>query len=835
MKKFFGSFSVSSAHRAILHICLISFATIFIANAQTPAGTGTGSTGTGTGSTGTPAQGQPTVPSTTGQPVRAGSQTTTPTTQQSVDKGTDVKKSADPKAVLTQDEKAKDIKDENAAVEDTEEAYRQAELAKMRRKIFGNQLFNNPKVDFTPSENIATPRDYTIGPGDELTAYIYGYSQSQIEMVVNSDGFAFIKPVGTVQLSGRTIEQAQKELITRLAPYYNNLGAPGSGSSTYLQIRLSRIRTIRVTVLGEVVTPGTYNVSSLSSALNALYLTGGPNELGSFRQIQVVRRNKVIATLDLYELLMNGTLNSDIRLQDNDVIQVGVYAKRVEIKGNVKRPGLYELLPNETMDKVLTYAGGFTDNAYTERMKVLGLTTKERRIIDVRTGDYNKYVPNNGDEITAEMLLPRFENMVTITGPVFRPGQYSLDQNKTLLQLLKSAEGLTGEAFTGRINVIRTREDLAVENISINLVDMMAGKTDDLILQREDQVIIPSKFELREGAFIKVIGEVNNGPEVNLDFTSNLTIEDAIIRAGGFKESAANTQIEVVRRKRDVNVKSVSAQIAEIFTFDVNRDLTIDGNDTRFVLEPYDEILVRVASNYQPQTFITIQGEVVNPGIHGIKNKDEKLSDLLVRAGGLTAHAYVNGATLLRKITLSDEELDQRNNAVAEISDDAKKGQFVSAGIDKNKPEAIGIDLGRILKNPGGRDDIILQDGDIIDIPKRLETVRLQGELLFPTTVKHKNGSSFMDYISQGGGFTRMSLKRKSYVIYPNGSVDRTRKFLFFNIYPKVEPGSEIHVPQRTQSDLLEAQRALQSVIGISSTLMTLVTTVIAFRFLGNQ
>lgn len=833
MKKFFGSFSVSSARRAILHVCLISFVAISTVKAQTPAGTGTGSTGTG--STGAPAQGQPTAPSNAGQPARTGSQTAAPTTPQTAEKGTDIKKSADPKAVLTQDEKAKEIKDENAVPEDAEEAYRQSQLAKMRRKIFGNQLFNNPKVDFAPSENIATPRDYTIGPGDELTAYIYGYSQSQIEMIVNSDGFAFIKPVGTVQLSGRTIEQAQKELITRLAPYYNNLGAPGSGASTYLQIRLSRIRTIRVTVLGEVVTPGTYNVSSLSSALNALYLTGGPNELGSFRQIQVVRRNKVIATLDLYELLMNGTLNSDIRLQDNDVIQVGVYAKRVEIKGNVKRPGLYELLPDETMDKVLTYAGGFTDNAYTERMKVLGLTTKERRIIDVRAGDYTKYVPNNGDEITAEMLLPRFENMVTITGPVFRPGQYSLDQNKTLLQLLKSAEGLTGEAFTGRINVIRTREDLAVENISINLVDMMAGKTEDLILQREDQVIIPSKFELREGAFIKVIGEVNNGPEVNLDFTANLTIEDAIIKAGGFKESAANSQIEVVRRKRDVNVKSVSAQIAEIFTFDVNRDLTIDGNDTRFVLEPYDEILVRVASNYQPQTFITIQGEVVNPGIHGIKNKDEKLSDILVRAGGLTAHAYVNGATLLRKVTLSDEELEQRNKAVAEISDDAKKGQFVGTGIDRNKQEAIGIDLGRILKNPGGREDIILQDGDIIDIPKRLETVRLQGELLFPTTVKYKSGSSFMDYVSQGGGFTRMSLKRKSYVIYPNGSVDRTRKFMFFNIYPKVEPGSEIHVPQRTQSDLLEAQRALQSVIGISSTLMTLITTVLAFRVLGNQ
>ncbi|MEZ4900822.1 MAG: SLBB domain-containing protein [Spirosomataceae bacterium] len=828
MKKQFWSFTSSVVSRTILHTFLVSLFAVVVVNAQTPTGTGSSA-----GSTGTSSQGQSSTPANTGQTTATtGTQTTS--TQQAADKGTDTKKSADPKALIDQVEKA-NLKTDEGLNEDSEEAYRQSELAKVRRKIFGYQLFNNPTVSFAPSDNIATPRDYTIGPGDELTGYIYGYSQSQIDMVVNSDGFAFVKPIGPVQLSGRSIEQAQKELITRLSPYYNNLGMPGSNASTYLQIRLGRIRTIRVTVLGEVTTPGTYNISSLSTALNALYLTGGPNELGSFRQINVVRKNKVVATLDLYELLMNGTLNSDIRLQDNDIVQVGVYKKRVEIKGNVKRPGLYELTADESMSKVLDYAGGFTENAYTDRLKVLGLTTKERRIVDVRSSDYEKYIPNNGDEITADMLLPRFENMVTITGPVYRPGQYSLDQNKSLLQLIKNAEGLTGEAFTGRINVVRTREDLSVENISLNLSDMMNGKVDDLILQREDQIIIPSKFELREGAFIKIVGEVNQGPEVNLPYTSNLTIEDAIIRSGGFKESAATSQIEIVRRKRDVNVQSATAQVADIFLFDVNRDLTIDGNDSRFVLEPYDEVLVRPASNYQPQTFVTFQGEIVSPGLYGIKSKDEKLSDLIKRAGGLTAQAYINGATLLRKITLSDDEIEQRNKALAEIADDAKKGAFEGGGIAKDKQEAIGIDLGRILRNPGGKEDIILQDGDVINIPKRLETVRLQGELLFPTTIKYRSGSSFMDYISQGGGFTRMSLKRKSYVIYPNGSIDRTRKFLFINIYPKVEPGSEIHVPQRTQSDLAEAQRAMQSIIGISSTLMTLVTTVLAFSVLKSR
>ncbi|WP_037325734.1 polysaccharide biosynthesis/export family protein [Runella zeae] len=827
MKKFFGSFSAMHATRAFLHVFSVSLFTLTAVYAQTPTG------GAPSGSSGTATQGQPSAPSSTGQPsTTAPSTNTTPSTTTATEKGSDPK--ADPKTAIDQVEKATDQKDQ-ATTADADEALREAELTKLRRKIFGYQLFNNSKVSFAPSENMATPRDYTIGPGDELSAYIYGYSQSLIELPVNSDGFAFVKPIGAVQLSGRTIEQAQKELITRLSPYYNNLGAPGSNASTFLLLSLGRIRTIRVTVLGEVITPGTYSVSSLSTALNALQLTGGPNELGSFRQIKVVRRNKTVATLDLYELLMSGALNTDIRLQDNDVIQVGVYNKRVEIKGNVKRPGLYELLPNETITKVLEYAGGFTENAYTDRLKVLGLTTKERKIVDIRSSEYDKFVPRNGDEISADMLLDRFENMVTISGPVFRPGQYSLDQNKTLLELIKNAEGLTGEAFTGRINVIRTRDDLSVENISINLADMMNGKVDDLLLRREDQIIIPSKFQLREGAYIRITGEVNLGPEVNLNYTSNLTLEDAIIQSGGFKESAATSQIEVVRRKRDVNVQSISAQVADIFLFDINRDLTMDANDSRFVLEPYDEVLVRPSTNYQPQTFVTMKGEIVSPGLYGIKAKDEKLSDMLKRAGGLTAQAYINGATLLRKIALTDEEIEQRNKAVAVISDDAKKGQFVGENVSKDKQEAIGIDLARILRNPGGREDIILQDGDVIDIPKRLETVRVQGELLFPTTVKYRSGSSFMDFISQAGGFTRMSLKRKSYVIYPNGSIDRTRKFLFFNIYPKVEPGSEIRVPQRTQSDLAEAQRALQSVIGISSTVMTLITTVLAFRVLGSQ
>jgi protein involved in polysaccharide export with SLBB domain len=716
-------------------------------------------------------------------------------------------------------------------VQATEDAQKTRDLALLRKKIFGTHIFNNPNISFAPNENLATPRDYTIGPGDELMVYVYGYSQMRYTLLVNSDGFVFLEKsvAGAVQLSGRTIEQAQKELVQRLSPHFLNLGMPGSGASTFLQLTLGRTRTIRVQVLGEVVAPGTYNISSLSTALNALYNAGGPNEIGTFRDVKVVRRNTVMANIDLYELILKGALTNDIRLQDNDVVQVSPFRKRIDLQGNFKRIGFYELLPTEKLSKAIEFSGGFTENAYTARMKVLGVTPKEKKITDIVADQYDKYIPNNGDAINAEDILARFENMVNIGGAIYRPGAFSLDQNKTLLQLIKNADGLKGDAFIGRINVIRTREDLSVDNITINLADVINKKADDLELQREDQIYIPSKFELREGASITVEGEVNKGPLFTIPYSSNLTLEDAIVQSGGFRESAATTQVEVVRRKRDVDVQSVGAQIADVKLYNVNRDLTLDANDSRLILEPFDRIIVRTATNYQPQTFITIEGEIVNPGAYGLKTKDERLSDMVKRAGGLTAQAYLNGATLIRKVRLSVAEINQRQRAVNELADDSKKGFFQAETIVNDKPEAIGINFAKIMNSPGGDEDIILQDGDVIRIPKRLETIRLQGEVLMPTTVKYRGGR-FMDYISQAGGFTATSLKRKSYVIYPNGSIDRTRKFLFVNIYPKIEPGSEIIVPVRVGSDLLSAQRNVQVLTGITQGVSAFLLALLALK-----
>ena len=703
------------------------------------------------------------------------------------------------------------------------------EILARRKKIFGYDIFNNKNVSFQPSQFMATARDYTVGPGDELLIYIYGYSQNQLKATVNNDGFIFLERAGAIFVSGNTIEEVKKILINRLSKFYlGMMGEGGNRPATTMEVTIGKLRTIKVTVTGEAITPGSYSLSSLSSALNALYQSGGPTENGSFREIKVIRKNKVIETIDLYEYLLRGTLVADIRLQDNDNIFIPVYTKQVEVVGNVKRPGIYELTAKESLEKVFYYAGNFSQNAYTSRVKVRGLSDRERTINDVEKKDFATFTPSNGDEIEVGLLLDRFANLVLLNGAVYRQGEYSLTQNPTLLTLIKNAEGLKGDAFTGRINVIRTREDLSVESISLDLAAIINGTQPDFELKREDVITITSKFDLAERGYIRISGEVNNPDFFESPYYYGVTLADLIVKAGGLKESAQNSQIEVVRRKKDVNLMSPTAQVSEVFRFNVNRNLSLDVDENKFMLQPYDEVIIRKAPNYQPQTFVSIEGEVLSPGEYGIINKDEKISDLLLRAGGLTPQAYTAGATLVRTVKLSAAEIDRRQKSINLLSDDAKKGAFQAVQISENTEESVGINLGEILKKPNGSEDLILQDGDILRIPKRLETVRVQGEVLYPTTIKFRGGT-FMDYVSQAGGFTSRSLKRKCYVVYPNGSIDRTRKFLFVNIYPRIEPGTDVIVPVRTAADL-DVNQSLNRIIGISTSLMTLITSVLLFR-----
>lgn len=719
-----------------------------------------------------------------------------------------------------------------------EEGYKSArarEREELRAKIFGYEVFNNPLYanTFQPNGNIATPRSYVIGPGDALNISLFGYTEVDFSQTVSKEGYVYFRDqtgIGPVLVSGLTVEAAKSRIADRLSKKYVGLKSGAYGpQNTFLELSLgTQLRSIRVSVIGAAFKPGTYLMSSLSTVLNAIYQAAGPDLLGSYRRVNLIRGNKIVTTLDLYDYLLTGIQRNDIRLQDGDVIRFGKYVSRVEITGTVNRNNIFEMLPGETLDRLLGYAADFAANAYKERVKVTRLTNRERKVIDVTQDQYKTFEMQDGDVVAVEQLLDRFENQLNITGAVYRPGRYALDQNKTLRQLIDNAEGLKGDAFTGRVQILRTREDLSSENISVNLADILNGAAPDIELRREDQVLVPSRFDLAEGASVSIQGEVNV-PSDGVQFMSNMTLEDLVLKAGGLKESAAAAQIEVVRRKRDVDVKSTSAQVAEVFTFVVDRDLTIKSSDSRFLLQPFDQVIVRRSPNYQVQTYAQVEGEVILPGRYPIRSKDQKISDMVTLAGGLTPFAYVEGATLIRTVKLSDDELAQRQRSVDELSDDSRKGVVQIEALTPYKTESIGISLKKILDNPGSSEDILLLEGDLLRIPKRLETVRLQGELMLPTTVKFRDGQTFQDYIAQAGGFTDRSQRRKSFVLYANGSVDRTRKFMFFNIYPKVEPGSEIVVPQRTTVPVTGLQ-IIQQATTITSSIFTLILGVLAFR-----
>jgi protein involved in polysaccharide export with SLBB domain len=705
----------------------------------------------------------------------------------------------------------------------------------LRNKIYGYSIFANKNLNTIPDFQIATPTNYVVGPGDVLKIFYYNFAEASYELEVNRDGFIQIQPrVGNVYVAGHTIEEIRKILIDKFTKFNvpGLIGVNGQPPRTKLMVTLGELRTVKVLVTGEVINPGTYELSSLSSAFNALYMAGGPNEIGSFRDVRVVRNGKVISHLDIYDFLTKGTKDGDVRVQDNDNIQVGYYLKRVEVAGLIKRPGLYELLPDEKLSDVINYAGGFDDKAFRGRLKVERITSMERKMYDISEDQYSSFDMNTGDLVTVETVLDRFENVVTIEGAVMRPGDFSLDNSPSLKKLVENAQGLREDAFIGRVNVLRTRQDLTIENIPINYADIVNGTTPDLMLTRLDQVIIPSKFTMAEVAFISVEGEVNNvaiGENGGkFPYTANTTLEDALLKAGGFKESAYTSEVEVVRRKRDGVAGAANAQIAEIHKFNVSRDLSLNSRQSNFLLMPFDQVIVRKSPNYVEQQSVFIEGEVLVPGEYSIVNKNDKISDVIRRAGSLTELANPEGATLLRRSVNRSLNAPTDFATVSAVEAGIKSGT-VLGDLPDVKEESIGIQLRSILKSPGSFEDLIIQEGDIIRIPKRLETVQVIGQVLYPTTVKYGKGMAFTDYISQSGGFTTQSLRKSSYIKYPNGNVDRTRRFLFFNVYPKVQPGSEIYVPQRA-APALSTQQTISTATGLLGSIMTLIVTILAFR-----
>ena len=712
----------------------------------------------------------------------------------------------------------------------------QQEKNALLNRIYGSSIFSNKTFDPTPNLQIATPFNYVVGPGDELNIFLYNYAEVNWTRIVTKDGFITLPRAGNIAVAGRTIEEVRKILIDRLSKFQPGLlGSGGSTAPTKLMVTLGAVRDVKVFVTGEVINPAAYTVPSLATAFNVLYQAGGPNEIGTFRDIRVVRQGKVVANLDIYDFLTNGKFENDIRVQDNDNVIVGTYLKRVEVTGQVKRPGIYELTADEKLGDLIRYAGGFNDRAYRARVKLQRITSSQRKMFDVPEDLYSAFVMSTGDSINVETILDRFENQVTIEGAVMRPGPFALETSPSLKKLIENAQGLREDAFVGRISVLRTNPDLTITSIPLNLTDIMNNVAPDLILTRLDQVIIPSKFEMAEPAFVVIEGEVN-GVKVlenqgKFPYMADMTIEDLLVQAGGFKESAYNSQVEVVRRRRDGIPGKADAGVSESHFFNINRDLSLNSKESGFVLMPYDQVIVRKAPNYQVQQSVFVEGEVLIPGKWAIINKNDKISDIIKRAGGLTELGSPEDATLFRRTVVRPIDAPVNREDVEAAEDNVKAG-VVAGDSPIVKEERVGIELHKILKSPGSFEDLIVQEGDIIRVPKRLETVQVIGEVLYPTTVKYSKGMNFPDYISQSGGFTTKSLRKSSYIKYPNGSVDRTRRFMVFNIYPKVKPGSEIFVPVRN-APAMTPQQAIGQVSGLLGSILSLVGLVFALSALN--
>lgn len=729
----------------------------------------------------------------------------------------------------------------------------QANLEEGNSRIFGANLFyqKNRRLSFEPNLNQATPTNYILGPGDILYIDIYGQSEKYYEATVNPDGFVLLDNIGPVSVSGKSIEDATGIIKSRVSKFYPGLS--GSNPSTFLQVTLGNVRTIKVHILGEVRLPGTFTLSAFSSVFNALYAAGGPNENGSLRAIKLVRKNQTIAEIDVYELLTKGAANLDLQLQDQDVLLIPPYLARTEINGEVKRPLIFEIKPEETLSQLLSYAGGFTDEAFRERISISRITGTQRSVSDVMPSQFGLFILKGGDEITVGKILNRYSNRVQIKGAVYRQGVFALTEGMTLTQLIQQAEGLKGDAFTDRASILRTKEDLSSEVLEVNLNAILSGQATDIMLKREDVIRISSKYELQNERYVQIFGEVKRPG--TYPFAEGLTPEELILMAGGLQESANTEDVEIARRLEDEDLGT----LAELIPVKVNADLSINENSPE--LMAFDQLIVRKRADFSRQKLVTIEGQVNSPGMFAIQNSGERISDLIRRAGGINRFAYAKGATLIRKTEFFNTEseqirrrrnleslrmrlLEDPNNSEAQeellqrlfkdlpvIGKSDSAGSFVkrealdqlaegNAGLEVKikETEVVAINLEKILQNPGSEEDLLLEEGDILSIPKVLQTVRMRGDVVYPTTLRHENGKGLRHYIDGAGGFERRANRKQTYVVYANGAVKRTKSFIGIKAYPPVEPGAEVIVP--TKGPKLPLR--LGDVVGITTGLATL-------------
>lgn len=706
---------------------------------------------------------------------------------------------------IEDDEQTAEFQRELSAIlpTDTIALYRQLMAERKTKKVFGRDIFNNKKLTFEPNMNIATPGDYRLGPGDAVIIDIYGASQKSNQYTVSPDGDVTIEGFGPVQVSGLTVAQANARLRQTLGSRYQ---------SSKVRLTVGQTKTIMVNVMGEVRMPGTYTLSAFSTVFNALYMAGGPNDIGTLRDIKIFRANRLIAHVDVYDYILNGKA-SNIHLTDNDVIVVGPYDCLVNITGKVKRPMYYEMKKSESVGTLLKYAGSFTGDAYTRSVRLIRKTGREYSVYNVGEFDMNSFHIADGDSITVDSILNRYENMVEVKGAVFRPGKYQVGGEITSVRsLLEHAEGVTEQAFTAHAVMHRMRADRSLEVIPVDIDGIMEGRVADIALQKNDILFVPTRQELMQEQTLTLHGEVHY-PGI-YRYAANMTIEDLILQAGGLNDQASTVKVDVARRIRDPKATKTDSIIARTYSLALRDGFVIDGQ-AGFHLMPYDEIYVRRSPGYATPQNVTIEGEVMFAGTYTLSHKNERLSDVLRKAGGVTDLAYINGAGLMRRTTESDRIKMQ---AVTRLlaGQGANSDSINVALLQLSDTYPVGIELAEALANPGSDADLVLREGDQIIIPQYNGTVKISGDVMFPNTVAYEKGRRYSYYIDQAGGFGQRAKKSRTIIIYMNGTVGRVAH------NAKVRPGCEIVVPSKPRRNA----SAVGQWLGIGTSVASLATMI---------
>lgn len=681
----------------------------------------------------------------------------------------------------------------------------------LRHDIYGKNIFNKKNLSFAPDVNIPTPVNYRLAAGDEVVIDIWGASQASFRKIISPEGTIYIDNLGPISLSGMTIEAANEYVKNKLASLYS--GIDDQDGTSHIKLTLGQIRTIQINVLGEVAVPGTYSLSSLSSIFHALYLAGGINDIGSLREINLIRNGKIVESVDIYDFLLDGK-TSNTRLFDGDVIIVPTYNSLVNITGQVKRPMYYEVTDSETVDDLVKYAGGFVGGAYSDKINLIRKTGGYDKIFTLGTTETPSFKLTDGDSITIGGGLDQYENRVQITGLVFRPGYYEIGEGiRTVKDLVSKAGNPKENAFLDRVILTREKNDLTLETLSFNLNDILSGRAEDILLKKNDDIYIAANTVEEDLGDLTIFGLVAN-PGAYI-FAENTTIKDLILKAGGLLSAASTAKVDVSRRIIDPESTSKATIIAETFTFSIENGLVADGKDG-FILAPYDQVYIRRSPGYEAQRNVSIEGEILFPGGYTLQVKEQRISDLVNQAGGVTNHAFLDGSRLVRKMSIEDRMRKEQTLDI--IKRGGSKDSISLESLNGDTEYTIGIDLQKALSFPKSDFDLVLKSGDSLFIPEFDNTVKINGAVMYPNTVLYQKGMSLNDYINQAGGYQDQAQKKRVYIVYMNG-VTAKAKGSSRNL---LKPGCEIIVPTKE----IKQRMTTAQTIAITSSVVSMASVV---------